>query len=115
VVAQLNQRQLVLEGFENFEAPQEEEEKTVAAHKRRKPNRNGQDKITLSPDLPVQTTILDIPEDQKVCSETGETLVQIGVEITHKLAHQPGSYYIKEIIRPKYANPQREEAGDINS
>jgi len=115
VVSQLNQQQLVLEGFENPEASQEEEEKTVAAHKRRKPNRNGQDKITLPPDLPVQTTILDIPEDQKVCSETGEALVQIGVEITHKLAHQPGSYYIKEIIRPKYANPQREEAGILTA
>jgi transposase len=113
VVSQLNQQQLMLEGFENPAAPQEE--KTVAAHKRRKPNRNGQDKITLPPDLPVQTTILDIPEEQKICQETGEALVQIGVEITHKLAHQPGSYYIKEIIRPKYAHPQREEAGILTA
>ena len=37
--------------------------------------------------------------------------MQIGVEITHKLAHEPGSYYIKEIIRPKYVTPKREEAG----
>ena len=93
----------------------EEEKKTVAAHKRREPNRNGQDKISLPPDLPVETTILDIPEAQKICQETGETLTQIGVEITHKLAHQPGSYYIKEIIRPKYAHPQREEMGILTA
>jgi len=115
VVAQLNQEQLLLEGFENPEAPKEEEGKTVAAHKRRKPDRTGQDRITLPPDLPVQTTILDVSEKQKVCPETGEALVQIGVEITHKLAHQPGSYFIKEIIRPKYAHPQKEEAGILTA
>lgn len=115
VVAQLNHQQLMFEGFDNPQTPKEEEQKTVAAHTRRKPNRNGQDKITLPPDLPVQTTILDIPEEQKICQETGAPLVQIGVEITHKLAHQPGSYYIKEIIRPKYANPQREEAGILTA
>jgi transposase len=115
VVGHLNQQQLMLEGFENLESPQEEEKKKVTAHTRRKPNRDGQDKISLPPDLPVETTILDIPEAQKICQETGETLIQIGVEITHKLAHQPGSYYIKEIIRPKYAHPQREEAGIITA
>ena len=58
---------------------------------------------------------LDISEEAKNCQETGEPLVQIGVEVSHKLAHKPGSYYIKEIIRPKYAHPQREENGHFNS
>lgn len=115
VVANLNNQQLLLEGFENPQAPKEEEKQTVPAHTRNKPKRDGQDKITLSPDLPVQTTLLDIPEEQKVCQETGEPLVQIGVDITHKLAHQPGSYYIKEIIRPKYAHPSKEEAGILTA
>ena len=102
IVADLNHDQLTFEGFENPLAPKEE--KTVAAHTRRNPDREGQDKITLPPDLPVQTILLDIPENQKICQQTNQPLVQIGVEITHKLAHQPGSYYIKEIIRPKYAH-----------
>jgi transposase len=110
----LNEQQLMLEGFE-IPKPAEQETKEVIAHARRKPNRKGQDKITLPSDLPVQTTILDIPEEQKVCSQTGEHLVQIGVEITHKLAHKPGSYYIKEIIRPKYAYPKREELGILTA
>src|SRR3989338_1909516 len=84
----------------------EEQKKIVSAHERCKPNRNGQDKITLPSDLPVETIILDIPEEQKICKETGKPLVKIGEETTHKLAHKPGSYYIKEIIRPKYALPQ---------
>lgn len=101
-VSNLNCEQLLLEGFENL-ATKEEEKKPVAAHGRKKPKRDGQDKITLPEDLPVKTTILDIAEEEKVCKETGVPLVQIGVEVSHKLAHEPGSYYIKEIIRPKYA------------
>jgi transposase len=115
IVSNLNSQQLEFEGFENVAASNEETKKTVAAHTRRKPNRNGQDKITLPSDLPVKTTIIDIPQEEKVCQETGQPLVQIGVEISHKLAHEPGSYYIKEIIRPKYVNPKKEEAGVVTA
>jgi transposase len=114
IVNDLNSQQLMFEGLENLQTSTKKEKKEVPAHIRSKPNRNGQDKITLTPDLPVQTTILDIPEEEKVCTETGESLVQIGVEVSHKLAHKPGSYYIKEIIRPKYAHPQK-EAGIITA
>jgi len=113
-VSDLNSQQLLFEGFESL-AHKEEKKKTVAAHERKKPNRNGQDKITLPDDLPVETTILDIPDEQKVCQETGEPLVQIGVEVSHKLAHKPGSYFVKEIIRPKYAHPKKEENGILTA
>jgi len=101
IISDTNSEQLTFEGFENQQ--QKVEEETIAAHKRCKPNRTGSDKITLSPDLPVETTILDIPEKQKICCETGKPLVKVGEEVSFKLAHKPGSYYIKEIIRPKYA------------
>ena len=111
IASDLNSEQIQFEGFETQEAQGKEQTQTVPAHERRKPNRNGQDAITLDPNLPVRTTILDIPEEEKICKETGIPLVQIGVETTHKLAHEPGSYYIKEIIRPKYAHPKKPEAG----
>ena len=110
-VSDLNHEQLELTGLETTQTTAEEQTQTVPAHQRRKPNRNGQDAIKLDPDLPVRTTILDIPEEEKVCKETGLPLVKIGEEISHKLAHEPGSYYVKEIIRPKYASPERPEAG----
>ncbi len=110
-VSDLNHEQLELTGLEAAPTVTEEQTQTVPAHKRRKPNRNGQDAIKLDPDLPVRTTILDIPEVEKVCKETGLPLVKIGEEVSHKLAHEPGSYYVKEIIRPKYASPERPEAG----
>lgn len=114
-VSDLNDQQLVFEGFENPQKPNKEEKKEIPAHTRKKPNRNGKDAITLSPDLPVQRTIIDISEEDKFCKETGKPLVQIGEEVTHKLAHEPGSYYIKEIIRPKYVNPEAEEEGVITA
>lgn len=114
-VSNLNSQQLMLEGFENKEESSKVKEKDVPAHKRRTPIRDGQDKIKLPSDLPVVTIVLDLPEDQKVCQTTGEALVKIGEEVSHKLAHTPGSYYIKEIIRPKYAHPTREEMGILTA
>lgn len=115
VVSDLNSQFLYFEGFENPSGKKEQKKTPVPAHERKKPNRDGKDKIQLPDDLPVQTTIIDIPEDQKVCQETGQALVQIGVEVSHKLAHKPGSYYIKEIIRPKYAHPNKEENGILTA
>ena len=113
IASDLNAEQMQFEGFEALET--KEQTQTVPAHQRRKPNRNGQDAITLPSDLPVKTVFLDIPEEEKICKETGVLLVKIGEETTHKLAHEPGSYYIKEIIRPKYAHPQKPEAGVLTA
>jgi len=115
ITSDLNGGQLLLEGIDAKELQSKEEIQEVPAHQRRKPKRNGQDAITLDPDLPVKTIILDVPEEQKVCQETGIPLVKIGDEVTHKLAHEPGSYYIKEIIRPKYAHPQKPEEGVLTA
>jgi transposase len=113
IASGLNTEQMQFEGFETLE--NKEQTQTVPAHQRRKPNRNGQDAITLPPDLPVKTIFLDIPEEEKICKDTGVPLVKIGEETTHKLAHKPDSYYIKEIIRPKYAHPQKPEAGILTA
>ena len=109
-----NQQQMLFSDLEK-EPNKNEQTQAVPAHKRRKPKRNGQDAISFSSDLPVQIVLLDIPEEKKICSETGKPLVKIGEEVTHKLAHEPGSYYIKRIIRPKYARPQQPEDGILTA
>ena len=86
-------------------------EPTIIVVERKLPQRNNQDAIKLPDDLPVETTVLDLPEEEKVCKTTGQPLVKIGEEISQKLAHKPGAYYIKEIIRPKYAVPANPDAG----
>jgi transposase len=114
-VADLAPGEQWLPGFEELFTPaepdEEEEAGIVPEHKRRKRKKKGQDAIKLDPDLPVRTTVLDIPEEEKICKETGMPLVQIGEEVSRKLVHEPGSYYIKEIVRPKYVSPARPEAG----
>jgi transposase len=110
IVSNLNEQQLSLEGFDQQEKTCEETQE-IPAHQRKKPNRQGQDKITLPSDLPVETIILDLSDEQKVCPKTGVALVKIGEETTHKLVQKPGSYYIKEIIRPKYVDPSNPDAG----
>ncbi len=111
ILSDCNAEQLLFEGFEALLEQGKQQTQDVPAHQRRKPKRDGQDAIALDPNLPVKTTILDLPEEEKICKETGAPLVKIGDEVTHKLAHEPGSYYIKEIIRPKYAHPEKPEEG----
>ena len=106
IVEDLNKEQLVFEGFEQIPTT-EEEKKKVSAHTRRA-SKKGKDTIKIPSDLPVEQIIIDIAEKDKICPKTGKPLVKIGEEVSHKLAHKPGSYYIKEIIRPKYALPKGE-------
>lgn len=110
VIESKTEVQLCFEGFDKLvETPPEK--KTIPAHERAKRKPTGKDKIVLPGDLPIERRVIDIPEEAKICSETGVRLVKIGEEITSKLAHKPGSYFIKQIVRPKYANPQRSEDG----
>jgi transposase len=104
-------QQLSLDIFGTLEPAPEKGKKPVAAHERGKRKNNGKDTITLPDNLPVERRVYDLSEDEKICSETGEPLVKIGEEVTRKLAHKPGSYFIKEIVRPKYALPKNSEEG----
>lgn len=105
-------QQLYFEGFDKISpiAPPEEK-KPVRGYERRKRKPTGHDTLSFPSDIPIVRHLLDLPEEEKICKETGEPLVKIGEEVTSKLAFKPGSYFIKQIIRPKYANPKKEEKG----
>lgn len=111
IVSNLDEKQLVFSGFENPENTSPENKDLVKAHERKKTKKDGEYKITLPPDLPVETIILDLSEEEKVCHISQKSLIKIGEEVTHKLAHKPGSFFIKEIIRPKYALPKESGEG----
>lgn len=110
IVSQENAEQLIIEGLES-DQPQETK-KVVKAHTR-KIKEKGNDRILLPPDLPVETLILDLPSSEKVCKETGESLVKIGEEVSYRIAQRPVSYFLKKIVRPKYAHPKKPEMGVI--
>ncbi len=115
IIDATHEKQVLLPGMDAFFASPDEESKAESPGKtqknRRKAKRDGSDCIKLPPGIRVDTIIIDLPEDQKVCSETGVPLVKIGEEITYKLAYTPGSHYIKKIVRFKYVHPEKEEAG----
>lgn len=115
IKSHLGDVQPLLPGLDIPEEPEPEEKQKVASHERRKVRREGQDKITLPPDLPVESQTIDVPESDKICSVTGKILVKIGEEVTRKLAYKPGSYYIKEYIRPKYALSEQSDGGILTA
>lgn len=102
-------------GFKELfnEQTSEKEEYTVPEHKRKKRRKTGKDTLTIPEGLPVERIELDIPEDEKICPETNKPLVKIGEEVSRKLAYTPGSYFIKEYVRPKYAFPKESEEDGI--
>ena len=105
-----------LPGFEPQDTTEVQETEEIATHKRKKrkkrkeknDNSNG---LVIPENLPVEQTIIDLPEEEKVCPETGEKLVKIGEEIKTQLAHRSTHYFVKKTVRPKYALPSREEEG----
>ena len=100
-----NEAEQFLPGLEPIEPEDEEEKIFVATHEKRKAKSTPINTITFPDDLPVETQIIDLPEDQKVDPVTGLALVCIGEESSRKLAMKASSYFIKEIIRKKYAMP----------
>ena len=92
-------------------APVEKQTKEKIPGYERNKGKPGEASIKLPANLPIERIQIDLPAEEKVCKVTGELLVKIGEEITRKLAHRPGSFYIKEIVRPKYAAPNQKEAG----
>ena len=85
-------------------------------YQRHKPARTrGNDTISYPDDLPVERRLLDLPEDEKICAETGEPLVRIGEEITRKLARKAEQFFVIEYVRPKYASRKDPDQGILTA
>lgn len=96
IVSDLNAEQLTFEGFE-YPTSEKKKKKSVAAHERSKPNRDGKDKISLPDDLPVKTIMLDISEDEKICQETGQSLVHLR-KLLYALAIMPVEFDLVSVL-----------------
>lgn len=62
-------------------------------------------------DLPVKEIVIEPPEEERICLETGEPMEKIGEERSRKLAYRPGEYFWMEYVRPKYAAKGHPEEG----
>ena len=57
--------------------------------------------------------ILDVPEEEKICPETGKPLKQIGWEVSEKLEYRPGRLFVNVYKRPKYVSPDPVVSEDL--
>ena len=63
------------------------------------------------PDLEVIQIVLDVPESEKFCQETGEPLTFLRNEITRKMEFIPGRWVCHEYVRPIYGRRRDLMAG----
>ncbi len=70
-----------------------------------KTKRNHPGRLPIPEHLERVEIILDIPEEEKVCPQTGKPLKQIGWEISEKLEYRPGRLLVNVYKRPKYVSP----------
>jgi transposase len=78
---------------------------SVARKKARKDARRHPGRIPIPEHLERVEIVLDIPEEEKVCPETGQPLKEIGFEVSEKLEYRPGKLIVNVYKRPKYASP----------
>lgn len=83
--------------------------KEVVSYEREKPVRKGHGRQALPEHLPRVREEIDLPEEEKVCSVCNTPKVRIREEITEQLEYVPASLFVKQIVRPVYACPQKHE------
>ena len=101
---------LMLEAFQQNESEQEPVfepaiNSTPEMKKARKAARRHPGRLPIPEHLERVEILLDIPEEEKICPDTGRPLKQIGVEESEKLEYRPGRLFVKVYKRPKYASP----------
>ncbi len=115
IVADLGQQSLPFAEAEIAAGAAIEATEEVRYQRRRAVKNRGSETISYPDDLPVERKILDLPEEEKVCSQTGDPLVCIGEEVTRKLARKAEQFYIIEIVRPKYAARKNPDQGVLTA
>jgi transposase len=70
-----------------------------------KTKRNHPGRIPIPEHLERVEIIVDIPEENKICPESGKPLKQIGWEVSEKLEYRPGRLFVNVYKRPKYVSP----------
>lgn len=73
--------------------------------------RNHPGRIPIPDHLERVEIVLDLPEEQKTCPESGRPLKQIGWEISEKLEYRPGRLIVNVYKRPKYEADDLEGPG----
>jgi transposase len=84
-----------------------------APQKSNKTSRRHPGRIPIPEHLERVEIVLDIPEEEKICPETGKPLKKIGEEVSEKLEYRPGKLIVNVYKRPKYASADSMAASDV--
>jgi transposase len=113
VVPDVPEEQMTLEGlFDTAGAkiPGFAESKETITYDRRKPKKSHGRK-PIPDDLHREEIVLDVPEEEKVCSCCGSEKKLIGEDVSEELEYKPAVFYVNKFIRPKYACPKCPDNG----
>lgn len=88
----------------------EDDEYETITYKRKK---RGATRI--SKDLPRETVVLEVPEDERRCPCCGDAMEEIGKEISERIDYTPAVLKVIETVRPKYACKKHEESGVLTA
>jgi transposase len=97
---------LILEAIEQPIVSQDPAEKqeisqTTGKQKPRSQRRNHPGRTPIPEHLERVEIILDVPEKDKICQQTGKPLKEIGWEVSEKLEYRRGKLIVNVYKRPK--------------
>lgn len=95
---------------EEIAATEDDDDKQEISYRRNKPKRK-----PLPPELPRETIVHDLTDEEKICACCEGELHKIGEDKAEKLEFIPAQVKVIEHIRPKYACRQCEKAGTHNT
>jgi transposase len=106
---------MILESLDQPEPvpPELPEQETIRRKKPRSSKKNHKGRIPIPEHLERVEILLDVPEEEKFCPETGKPLKRIGEEVSEKLEYRPGKLIVNVYKRPKYGSPDSIAAGDV--
>ncbi len=100
---------MVMEGIEQDAEPEPlaklPEQSAPNKKKAKAWKRNHPGRVPIPEHLERVEIVLDVPEQEKICPETGEPLKQIGFEVSEKLEYRRGKLIVNVYKRPKYTSP----------
>lgn len=74
-----------------------------------KPKKKRGHRAKLPADLPRKDVVIDLPDEEKTCTQDGTALTCIGEEVSERLCIIPAQYYVERTLRKKYACKTCEE------
>ena len=82
--------------------PATKEEKKEEAREPQ-PKRRRSPRKPLPKDLPRETVVIDVKEEEKACEGCGSELQKIGEDVREELEHIPAQFFVRRIVRPRRA------------